>query len=197
MKKLVVACQKGGVGKSTLCLNLLGEAIKRGFVASIHDADPQGSCMLMSDQRARIHGQRLPVSQDMASAGDLVIVDTAPHANAQIPAHIMGADLVIVPTRPAVLDMCAAQTTLDVCRNYGVPVAVVLMLPASRSAEIEEGKAWVLGQGIELAGIVHHRIDVARSAGEGLALLESHPRHAGTAELAAVADFAFNAINLK
>lgn len=43
MKKVVVACQKGGVGKSTLCLNLLVELVRKGHGAAVQDLDPQNS----------------------------------------------------------------------------------------------------------------------------------------------------------
>src|ERR1035437_4213324 len=76
VKKIVVACQKGGVGKSTLALNLLIEALSRGMSAAIYDADDQASCMFMAAQRARIHKQRLPVFAESPTTADLVIVDT-------------------------------------------------------------------------------------------------------------------------
>lgn len=189
--KIVIACQKGGVGKTTLALNLYIEAVRRGHTdAAIWDADPQASAMLLSVQRERMHGQALPVYQDPPPA-DLVIVDTAPHANAQLPSMIRDADLVLIPVRPAVLDLAAAATTIEVVRHHGRPMAAVLMLPVARSPEIHEAEAWLADQDVPLAGLVHHRVDVSRAAGQGLGISELHSNHPGAAEFAAVAGFVF------
>lgn len=193
MKTIVVACQKGGVGKSTLALNLLIEALARGMSAAIHDADDQASCMFMAAQRARIHKQRLPVFAESPTA-DLVIVDTPPHANAALPRLMSTANLLLVPVRPATLDLAAAADTLVVARTIGIKHAAVLMLPSTRSPEIEEAKAWLTAQMTDLAGIVHNRIDVARSAGQGLGMREFNADHAATREFSWIADYAFNAI---
>lgn len=193
MRQIVLACQKGGVGKSTLCLNLLVEALKRGIDAAIYDADPQGSCLLMGQQRKRLFGQALPVYSEEPRAA-VVIVDTAPHANAELPAFLRTANLVLVPTRPAVLDLAAAATTIEVAKRARAPTAVVLILPVVRAPEILEARDWVRGHAVPCAGVVHHRIDIARSAGQGLGMCEAHSEHPGTREMARVAEFVLDGL---
>ena len=60
----------------------------------------------------------------------LVIIDTAPHALEQAAAAATAADLVVIPTRPGVMDIEAIDATVDIVN--GVNAKAVIVINAAR-----------------------------------------------------------------
>jgi chromosome partitioning protein len=193
MHKIIVCCQKGGIGKTTLALNLLVEGVKRGLSPALFDADDQGTLALLSDQRKRLHGQALPLVSSIPSSG-LVIIDTAPHANAALP-PLLKDGLAIIPVRPAVPDLVGAQTTIEVARRHARTVAVVFnFADRRRQGTLASAVQWLTKQKGPLIGYVHQAAAVETSMGEGLGMCEAHPSHDASKEFETIADFAYDAM---
>ena len=143
MKVIAILSQKGGAGKTTIALHLAVAAERDGRSAAIIDLDPQASATSWGDSReaetpAVVSAQaaRLPQVLEAArdAGADLVVIDTAPHSESAALAAARAADLILIPCRPAILDLRAIGTTIDLAKLAGKPAAVVLnTIPPSGS----------------------------------------------------------------
>lgn len=147
MQIIAVISQKGGSGKTTLALHLAVAAAAAGRNTAIIDLDPQASAAKWSDRREAelpvvlsAHASRLPqeIERVKGAGCELLILDTAPHSDAAALDAAKAADLVLVPCRPAILDMEAISNTLDLVRAKGTPVFVVMNAVAPQGQEAQE-----------------------------------------------------------
>lgn len=111
---------KGGVGKTTSSIMLAAAAQRRGIKVEVFDTDPQGSATRWAEV-AEANGDPLDFPVEHLNAKQLLsrptsdgwqIVDTPPGQASEIQAAIDTADLVIVPTHPAPLDIDRVWPTL-------------------------------------------------------------------------------------
>ncbi len=118
-----VAAQKGGVGKSTLSINLASCLHSSGHSVLVVDTDPQGTCQAWATRGASrglsgppvvaIEGASLRRDLPQVAKGfDVVIVDTPPRAGAESVGAMLVADLVVIPVIPGAADVWAIQQTL-------------------------------------------------------------------------------------
>jgi len=132
MRVVSIISQKGGVGKTTLATALAVEADRDGKRALLLDLDPQASASFWSDGRPEGAGPTVTAipparleSVHKASDGagaDLVLIDTPPFAKDIAYDAARLADFVLVPARPAVLDIIALTRTVDLIRaSAGAP----------------------------------------------------------------------------
>lgn len=198
MPKVTLACQKGGVGKSTIALHLMASSISAGVPAALYDADPQESCIKWNAKRLRLHQTRAPIFKEEAdakAAARFLVVDTPPHADALLPRLLNGSDLVLIPTRPGGMDLESTMETIDLVRKLGHPLAVVIALPTPRMPEIVETVDYLRGHEVAIAGYLHHRVDVSRACFRGLLIDEYDARSQACAEFAHIYEYTVQCIN--
>jgi len=133
METISFISQKGGAGKTTLALNLAGAANIDGLQSVVVDLDPQASAKGWHDQRNEApvvistHATRLAEVIDTVREhdADLCIIDTAPHSETVALAAAKAADLILIPCRPAVFDLRAISSSIDLTQIAGKPALVV------------------------------------------------------------------------
>jgi chromosome partitioning protein len=135
MKMLGIIAQKGGTGKTTLSVHLAVQATLDGMRVLVLDMDPQASATAWWKRRrdqspALLQGQgdALPgiLEQARGQNFDLVIADTAPHSSADSSRCAEHSDHVIIPTRPAILDLDAIGATTGIVSQVRSSTAIVL-----------------------------------------------------------------------
>jgi len=182
MKTLAIISQKGGVGKTTLATALAVAAEKAGKVAAVFDLDPQASAAFWKDTResetpvvivtppARLQH----VLKAAAETGcDLAVIDAPPFAKDIAYEAAQQADFILIPTRPAVLDVMAMTKTLELVQHYGKPAAVVLTFCPIQGREIADTEAAIQQLGASLAPVrIHNRVAYSRAQQTGLTAQE-------------------------
>jgi len=182
MYTVVVASQKGGVGKTTIAghLAVMAEMDGAGPVALI-DTDPQGSLAAWWNERtsetplfAQVDIDRLTDHLTaLEKAGiALTIVDTPPSVTSLIEKVVAVADLVIIPTRPSPHDLRAVGSTVDLVERAGKKMVFVINGAANR-AKIAGEAAIALSQHGTVAPVtLYQRVDFASSMIDGRTVQE-------------------------
>jgi chromosome partitioning protein len=199
--------QKGGVGKTTIAVNLAACFSRAGRRVLLVDADPQGSALAWSGAR---QGEPLFVVVGMAKPNlhrelpaltkpyDVVVIDGAPRVNELCRAVIMASDLVLIPVQPSPYDVWAAAETVQLISEAkvykeGLRAAFIVNRMIAKTA-IGRDVITALEQFTDtpvLGGPLIQRVVYAESAARGLSVIEAAPRSEAAKELVQLAELVF------
>ena len=185
MKTIAIVSQKGGSGKTTLALHLAVASATAGHNTAVIDLDPQASAANWSDRRRAelpvvlsAHASRLPheIRRVREIGGEMLYLDTAPHSDSAALEAAAAADLVLIPCRPAILDLEVITNTIAFLRTTGKPCAVVLNAVAPTGQDAAQAEQALAAQQVQTCPVrLGRRIAFARALISGQTAQEFQP----------------------
>lgn len=206
MHVISIVQQKGGVGKTTLAINLAGALKQRGLTAVVVDADPQGSAAAWSIPRKL----GFDVKPELLSNGtlsqwlrnilkqqaDVILIDTPAGLSSVFRAAVDVGDLVLIPCGPSSLDINAARNTLlnvvSALRTDTRSRARIVIVPTRVDVQTPEGQQItdeLSALGESVSPPLSHDVYFVRAFTQGVSVTAAAPESRAAKETRALADF--------
>lgn len=161
MRTIVIAHQKGGVGKSTIAINLY-HTLKDKMSISLQDYDNQGTTL-------RALGDTVYKKNDKVEDCQLLIIDTPPYLFQELPTLLKNSDMVIIPTRKSLPDLLAIGDTISLvnegkAKNKDLKIFVLYNQVDARTSLNEPIEEKIESMGVQaFATQLHNRVSYSRS----------------------------------
>ena len=195
---VAMASLKGGSGKTTVGLNLAVTAEEAGLRTVVIDVDPQQASAKWGDLRA-VTGRspsvisamaaRLPQALDSAAqlGANLVVIDTAAHAEGILVSTIDAADIVLIPCRPTIVDLQYLSATVQLAALRRKNAAVVLNAVQPRTNDRFQAEDALTDMGMNLVPVtISNLVAYARAITTGQGVTEFEPDGKAAAEMRAL-----------
>lgn len=198
---LGVLNQKGGVGKTTLSVNIAASLARAGSRVLLLDADPQGSALDWAAARdgspllSVVGLPRPSVHKEIGQVGqgyDHVVIDGPPRVTELARSAIMASDLVLIPVQPSPYDIWAADEVVrlvDEANTYKESMKAVFVVNrkiANTAIGRDVGEALSSYPIPVLSATVTQRVVFAEAVAQGRAVFEVDPDGLAASEIEAV-----------
>ena len=200
MKVITVGSTKGGVGKSTIAVNLAVEAAIKGNRVLLIDTDPQGSSL--DFRRERTQGDIKAVGmvsdkihkdiQDFEGSFDIIIIDAGGRDNAIFRSAVAACDLYVLPIPPSQFDVWAAEDAIEAFKEISSLThckGFILLNMLQENTRVAKKVLEALGEVDEYLPIfnsrLHHRVVYKDSISSGQGVSEYEPKSKGAEEMRA------------
>lgn len=197
---IAILNQKGGVGKTTLSINLAAAIANAGGKVALIDADEQGTA---SDWSAKREGQIFPIKpyhkglkgvgfEDDMKTYDHLVIDGPPRIYGTMEQILRVADLVLIPVKPSAADIWAAENLIqrlrdEQARREGLSVAFVINEFRAGQRLGREVQSALSASGIPLVTTtIGSRNAFPISLGNGETVFEYEPKGKAAAEFSAL-----------
>ena len=195
MRTVALINQKGGVGKTTVALHLAAAFQAAGADSLVIDLDPQASAAEWHDARSEplphvesIQPARLAkvIEHAVEIGTGLLVLDTAPHAEATALDAARAADLVLVPCQPSIMDLRAMRKTVELLKLVKVPAFAVLnSVPAFGTVADEAAEMITSTLGLPVCPVrLGDRVAYSRCLISGQVAQEVEPQGKAASEIA-------------
>lgn len=195
MKVITLVTQKGGSGKTTLCVSLAVAAQEAGHTVCILEMDRQATASQWAQARkgeppevAQVAADRIETTLEKVRGGefDYVFIDTPGIDSPGTNAAIRHADLCIIPCRPTPADLRAIGPTLSTIHRLEKQFAFVLNQTPPKSYRVRD-----TAEGLKVMGLLAEvnivmRNDHQDAMGTGQGVTEMNPTGPAATEIRAL-----------
>ena len=193
--------QKGGVGKTTLSVNLAASLARTGARLLLIDADPQGSALDWAAAREKeslfsvIGFPRATIHKEIGKIGqgyDHVIIDGPPRVTDLARSAIMASDVVLIPVQPSPYDIWSVDEIVKLTEEARIyrdnqKVTFVINRKIANSIIGRDVREALANYSIPtMTAAVTQRVIYAEAVAQGQAVYELDPNGPAAAEIEAV-----------